>query len=114
MRDFSPIVGIASRVVVHGRHDTQVSSTIAPQLVGHEAPEVPRVLRSEFPTPLPNALVGDDDPPLRQELFDVTEAQTESVIQPNGVTDDLWWESVSVVAVRFAVHLRSLGGTGSS
>jgi hypothetical protein len=76
--------------------------------------EVPCVLRSELPTPLPDGFVGDDDPPLQQEFFDVAEAQTEPVIQPDGVTDDLRWESESVVAVRFAIHQRSLGETGSS
>jgi hypothetical protein len=65
--------------------------------------EVPCVLRSELPTPLPDGLVGDDDPPLRQEFFDVAEAQTESVIQPDGVTDDLRWEAVPVVAVRLVL-----------
>ena len=174
MRDFSPIVAILSRVVGHGRHDTQVSSTIAPQLVRHEAPrlaflplqqfaeepsgrtrialslnehvdhvpilidgppeivalaldvdedfvqvpdvsqppqstlELSCVLGPELPAPLPDSLVGDDNPPLRQKLLDIAEAQRESVIQPDSVTNDLGRETVSVVAVRSAVHQRSL------
>jgi hypothetical protein len=83
-----------------------VSHTTSP------TPEVPSVVESECLTPLPNGLVGDDDSPLCQELLNISEAQTESMIQPDGVTDDLRWESVSVVAVRFAVHHPSLGGTG--
>jgi hypothetical protein len=34
VRDFSSIVGVASRVVVDRRHDYSVRSTLAPQLVG--------------------------------------------------------------------------------
>jgi hypothetical protein len=76
------------------------------------APKVLGVVEPELLTPLANGLMGHDDSPLCQEVLDIAEAQTESMIQPDGVTDDLRWESVSVVVVRFAVHQRSLGGTG--
>jgi len=36
MRDFNPIVGILSRVVDHGRHDTPVGCSVAFQLVRHQ------------------------------------------------------------------------------
>ena len=36
--------------------------------------ELPCLLRSELPTPLPDGLVGDDDYPLREEFFDVPKA----------------------------------------
>jgi hypothetical protein len=78
-------------------------------LTSLSTPKVPSVIESELLTPLPNGLVGDDDSAFCHEVLDVSEAQTESMIQPDGVTDDLRWESVSVVAVRFAVHHRSLG-----
>ncbi len=48
------------------------------------------VLRSELPTPLADGLVGDADPPLSEEIFDVSEAQTEAVVEPDGMADDLW------------------------
>ena len=35
---------------------------------------------------------------LSQEVFDISEAQTEAVIEPDSVADDLAWESVSAVA----------------
>ena len=36
--------------------------------------ELPCVLGSELPTPLPDGVVGSDDSPLRQEFLDVAEA----------------------------------------
>ena len=46
-----------------------------------------------FPTlrPLADGLVGYDDRALREEIFDIPEAQTEAVVQPNGVADNLAW-----------------------
>jgi hypothetical protein len=76
--------------------------------------EAPSVVESELLTPLANGLMGDDDSPLCQELLNISEAQTESVIQPHRVTDDLGRKPVSVVATHCAVHQRSLAGTGSS
>jgi hypothetical protein len=51
-------------------------------------PEAPSIVGPEPPTPLPDGLVGDDDSPLRKKLLDIAEAQRESVIQPDRVTDD--------------------------
>jgi hypothetical protein len=78
------------------------------------APESPRVVWAKLPTPLPDGLVGDDNPPLRQEFLNVPEAQSESMIHPNGVTDDLGRKSVSVVAASIGIHQPSLLITGSS
>jgi hypothetical protein len=74
----------------------------------------PRVLRPELPAPLPNSLVGDDNPALRQEFLDVAEAQGESVVQLDTVADDLRRKPVAMIAVRIRFHQRSLEGTGSS
>ncbi len=78
------------------------------------APQSAGVFGSELPTPLPDGLVGDDDASLRQEFLDVPEAQREPVVKPDGVTDDLRRESVSVVAASIGFHPLSLLGTGSS
>ena len=43
-------------------------------------------------------LVGDRDTALGQQVLGITEAETEAVIEPDGVTDDFWRESVSMVA----------------
>ena len=180
MRDFSPIVGILSGVVGHGRHDTPVRCRVAPQLVRYQPPrraslplqqlakepfgrtgiatflnqdvdhvpvlvhgspqvvpfapdlheylvQVPHIaqpplstlelsclLRPELPAPLPDGLVGDDNPPLRQKLLHITEAQGKSMVKPNAVADDFTREPVAAVATRIRFHPRNLAGTGSS
>jgi hypothetical protein len=77
-------------------------------------PEVPSVVESELLTPLTYGFVGDNDSPFCQELLNISEAQTESMIQPDRVTDDLGRKPVSVVATHFGSHQRSLGGTDLS
>jgi hypothetical protein len=44
---------------------------------------------AERSAPLPNCLVGNHDPALQHHLLDVTEAQRETVVQPDAVADDL-------------------------
>ena len=72
--------------------------------------EVAGVHRAELATPLPDGLVGDDDPAFGEEIFDVSEAEAEAVVQPDCVADDLGWESVSAVARRIGFHRVSLPG----
>jgi hypothetical protein len=68
----------------------------------------------ELPTPLLVGLVGDEDSTLRQELLDIARAQTESVLQPNGMTVDFRWEAVAMIAVHFDSHEGSVRKSGSS
>jgi hypothetical protein len=83
-------------------------------LTSLSTPKVPSVIESELLTPLPNGLVGDDDSAFCHEVLDVSEAQTESVIQPNRVTDDLGRKPVSVITTHAAVHHQSLAGRSST
>ena len=57
---------------------------------------------------------GDDDSPFGQELFDIMEAQTEAMIQPYGMTDELRRKAVTVVLAYSLAHQRSLPDNGSS
>jgi hypothetical protein len=45
---------------------------------------------------------------LREPILGISETQAASVIRPDGVTDDLWWKSVSIAAVVQGVHRRSV------
>ena len=54
------------------------------------------------------SFVGHRDAPLGQEIFDIANAHTEAVIQPDGVTDGRGGKSISMVARRVALHRRSL------
>jgi hypothetical protein len=72
------------------------------------------VIRTEGVTPLPDGLVGDGDAPLGEEIFSIPEAQTETVVEPDGVTDDHRRKSVAVVIGRLAVHRPTLSATAST
>ncbi len=74
-------------------------------------PQLPSIVRTEFPTPLPNRLVGNYDSALCQKIFDVSEAQAEAVIKPDGVADDLRREPVSMVALPSVAHRRTVPGS---
>ena len=63
---------------------------------------------------LPNRLVGHGDAPLSEETFGIAEAQTETVVEPDGVTDDFRRESVSVVAGGRARHRPTLPAAAST
>ena len=58
-------------------------------------PQPLRILRTKGATPLPNRLIGDRDPALREEVLGISETQAEPVIQPHSVADDVRWKSVS-------------------
>ena len=52
-----------------------------------------------------NRLVAYSNASFRQQVFDVSTAQNESMIQPNGVADDVGWKMVTLVDV----HARIIG-----
>ena len=52
--------------------------------------------------------------PRFQQILDISEAQAESVIEPDGVTDDFRRESVSAVAGRRACHRPTLSPAAST
>ena len=54
--------------------------------------------------------MGAEDPALGEEVLDVSEAQAEAVVEPDGMADDLRWESVSAVARCIGLHRASLAG----
>ena len=45
--------------------------------------------RSEFLTPVSDCFVGDQDSSLRKQVFYISKAQGEAMVQPDSVTDDL-------------------------
>ena len=67
--------------------------------------------RSE--APLTDGFVGNGYAAFSQEVFYVPQAQAESVLEPHGMADDLWWESVSSVARRVVLHGSSLPADSS-
>ncbi len=50
--------------------------------------------RSEFLTPVSDRFVGDKDSSLCKQVFYVSKAQGEPMVQPNGVTDNFRWKAM--------------------
>jgi len=57
---------------------------------------------TELQTPAANRLVRYLNTPLGKEIFNISEAQVESMIQPDGVADDFGGKPVAVIS-RFAL-----------
>ena len=72
------------------------------------------VFRAELEAPKPDRLVGNRDAALGEKVFYIPKAETEAVVEPNGMTDDFCWKSVSTVARRVAFHRPSLPDTAST
>ena len=62
------------------------------------------VIGAELPASLPNGLVRHDDAAFGQEILDIPEAQAVSVIQPDGVADDVRRKAMPKVAGSSSVH----------
>ena len=58
----------------------------------------------ECQAPLTDGFVGDRNAPLGQQLLNIPEAESKSVIELHGVADDLGEESVAVIARRVTAH----------
>ena len=52
------------------------------------SPQRAGILRPEGAASPSNRLVGDRNPALREQVFRVAEAETETVVQPDRLTDD--------------------------
>ena len=66
---------------------------------------------TELQIPLSNGLVADHDPALCWKVFNISEAQAESVVEPDSMADDFWRKSVSVIAGRNALEGVKKSGT---
>jgi hypothetical protein len=51
------------------------------------------IFGSELDTPEPDCFITDSNSTLGEEIFDISIAEIEPVVQPDCVTDDIWWES---------------------
>jgi hypothetical protein len=57
---------------------------------------VSRVL-AEFLTPVTDCLIGEYNPTLGQQLFDIAITEGEALVEPHRVTDDLGRKAVTLV-----------------
>ena len=61
-------------------------------------PEPSRIHAAERTTPPSNRLIGDCDAPLGQEVLNISKTEVEAKVEPDRVSDDVWRESIAVVA----------------
>jgi hypothetical protein len=52
---------------------------------------------TEFLRPLPDRLIGHDDPPLGEKILDLSEAQAEAMVSPDRLADDLGRKPIAPV-----------------
>jgi hypothetical protein len=67
-----------------------------------------REARAKFHAPAAHGFVRQGDASLGQHQFDVAETQTERMIQPHGMADDLRGKPVAVVRIGLGLHSWSL------
>jgi hypothetical protein len=59
---------------------------------------------TELQAPVPNALVGHHDAALSQDEFHIPQAETENMMEPHGVADDLCREAMPRIRDRVKCH----------
>ena len=55
-----------------------------------------RVEGTELDAPEPDGFIADCDTPLGKEIFDITMAEIEAIVEPDSVADDIGWEPVTL------------------
>jgi hypothetical protein len=75
------------------------------------SPERPGVFDTKLPTPLSDGFVADGDASLCQKIFHISEAQAESVVEPNSMADNIRWKSVAAITGQVGFHPLSLLGS---
>jgi hypothetical protein len=100
-------------ILIHGAPKI-VLHTLDPDEHLVQVPLIPRPLPSvaqavgkalaEFLAPPPHRLIGDGNTTLGQEQLDISQAEAEHIVQPDGMTDDLGGEAMTVVRVGLWLH----------
>ena len=66
--------------------------------------QLPSVVGAEFPAPLPNGFVRHDDAAFGQQILNIPEAHAVSVVEPDGMADDVGRTALPKVAGPASVH----------
>jgi hypothetical protein len=62
------------------------------------------IVRNELLTPQSNRFVRDDDSPFGEKILEISEAQAETMVNPDGIADDFWRETMTVIARPVVLH----------
>ncbi len=71
---------------------------------------------SELDAPKADCFAADSDASFSQEIFNISVTEVESVVEPDGVGNDIWWESVTFVCVHpriLSISASLLGDTAT-
>ena len=58
---------------------------------------------TKFDTPKSDGFVANNDASLREQVFDITIAEVESMVQPDRVTDDVGRKSVTLISIHHRI-----------
>ena len=58
---------------------------------------------SKLDAPEPDRFAADIDASFSKKIFNVSVAEVESIIEPDGVGDDIGWESVTLIRIHPAI-----------
>jgi hypothetical protein len=56
------------------------------------------IIRTELLTPESNRFIRDDDSALGQKILNISEAKAETMVSPDGIADDFWRKTMTVIA----------------
>ena len=54
---------------------------------------------AEFDAPKADGLSADGDASFGEEVFDIPMAEVEAIVEPDGIGNDVGWESVSFISI---------------
>jgi hypothetical protein len=55
-------------------------------------------------TPESDRFIRDHDSPFGEKILDISEAQAETMVNPDGIADDFWRETMTVIARPVLLH----------
>ncbi len=61
------------------------------------------ILCTKFDAPEPDSLAADGNASLGQKIFNIPVAEIESMVEPNGIANDVRWKSVTFVCVHVLI-----------
>ena len=62
------------------------------------------IFRTELLRPESNRFIRDDDSPFGEKILDISEAQAETMVNPDGIADDFWSETMTVIGRPIVLH----------
>jgi hypothetical protein len=63
----------------------------------------PCVFSAKLDTPQPDAFIADGNAAFCQKIFYISMAEIESIVEPDGIGNDIWRESVTFVCVHHRI-----------